>query len=247
MAHRIVGLFSESMKRCATAAFTRVELFICLATLTLLALVVCPVKARQRTLATHTENLVCRANLRAIGRAFQLWASDHNDINPFMVETNAGGIKGHPIANNIFFQFAWISNELRTPKILACPTDPNVRVARDFSNTAAGGFLNPAYRNNSVTYFLGFHAFRDNPRSMLGGDPNFVPTSVGGGCSYSGLNSVTTLSASSVPFWTNALHGFEGNILFNDASVETANTDDLNNILRSLSTDAQRLHLIKSR
>src|SRR4051812_46468291 len=82
MAHRIVGLFSESMKRCATAAFTRVELFICLATLTLLALVVCPVKARQRTLATHTENLVCRANLRAIGRAFQLWASDHNDINP---------------------------------------------------------------------------------------------------------------------------------------------------------------------
>src|ERR1051325_4719118 len=236
------------MKGRPTGAFTRVELLTSLAILALLALVVSPLAARQRTLSTRSENLVCQANLRAIGRAYQLWASDHNDTNPFMVETNEGGIKGLAAANNIWFQFAWISNELRTPKILVCPADTNtLRVARDFSSRSDGGFLNPVYRNNAVTYFLGLHTFRDNPRSILGGDPNVTPTSVGGACSYSGLTSIISLAANPpTTFWTNALHGLEGNILFNDTSVQTTSGGDLSNILLSSSTDNQRVHIIKS-
>jgi type II secretory pathway pseudopilin PulG len=236
------------MKGRPTGAFTRVELLTSLVILALLALVVSPLTARQRTLSTRSENLVCQANLRAIGRAYQLWASDHNDTNPFMVETSEGGIKGLAPANNIWFQFAWISNELRTPKILVCPSDTNtLRVARDFSSRSDGGFLNPAYRNNAVTYFLGFHTFRDNPRSILCGDPNVTPTSVGGACSYSGLSSIISLGSFPPPLWTNALHGLEGNILFNDTSVQTTSGTDLSMILSSSSTDNQRVHIIKSR
>jgi hypothetical protein len=208
-----------------------------------------PIGARQRSLSSQTERLMCQGNLGQIGRAYQLWASEHGDQNPFMVEPTDGGIKGVAAANNLWFQFAWISNELRTPKLLVCPSDSHTtRIARDFSSRPDGGFLNPNYRNNAVSYFLGLHTFRDNPGAILAGDPNVTVSLPGGLCSYSGLSAVSTMSAFNPPsFWTNAVHGLEGNVLLNDASVRFFSVQDLQRHLASASTDAQRVHVLSAK
>ena len=243
--------FRRGSGHCSAVAFTKVELLIVSATLVLLSLLSFPLGARQQTTSTRSEQLVCMANLRHIGRAYQLWASDHDDQNPYLLDPNQGGIRGVAVANNIWYQFAWLSNELATPKVLVCPSDTNIlRIARDFSFSADGGFLNPAYRNNAVSYFLSLHAFRDNPHAILAGDRNLQASSTGGACSYSGLSSVSTLQGfgiASTALWSNALHGLQGNVLFNDRDVQTTSSVELWNLVVGPSTDAQRLHFLTPR
>src|SRR4051794_27469253 len=55
-------------------AFTRLELLALVSAVFLLLLVSAPLGANVRT---RTDRLVCEANLRQIGHAYQIWASDH--------------------------------------------------------------------------------------------------------------------------------------------------------------------------
>jgi hypothetical protein len=66
-------------------------------------------EARERA-----DSIRCVNNLKQIGLAVKLWALDHQDVFP----TN----------------FLCMSNELNTPKILACPSDTNRVVATSFSS-----------------------------------------------------------------------------------------------------------------
>ena len=117
--------------RGARRAFTLIELMAVLASLLLLACVALPVLANNKPRA---QSVTCFNNLRQIGQAFQVWASDHNDRVPFATCAVDGGTMMNPATcnsigaswenfrSNPWFQFSWISNELRTPKILACDT-----------------------------------------------------------------------------------------------------------------------------
>ena len=138
-----------------TEAFTRLELLAVVFALVLLALVTLPVLASTKPRA---DRLTCANNLYLIGRACQMWANDHNDSLPWWVSQSEGGIAFHPLINNLWFNFATISNELETASVLACPSDPKARVASDFSSNPDGGFLNPTCKNNAVSYFIGLHA-----------------------------------------------------------------------------------------
>jgi type II secretory pathway pseudopilin PulG len=229
-------------------AFTRVELLCVVGCIGIIGMLALPLGAHQRRLSSRTEELLCQANLREIGRAYQLWASDHDDLNPFLVETNQGGIKGIPVANNLWYQFAWISNQVRTPKIFVCPADTNTtRVANDFSSNPNGGFLHPNYRNNAISYFLAFHTFPENPRAILAGDRNIAVTS-SSGCSYAGLTTVLALQYSFSPVpWDESIHGVQGNLLFNDTSAEMYSINGLNRLLASPVVDSQRIHFLKPR
>jgi hypothetical protein len=62
----------------------------------------------------RAERIQCVNNLKQIGLAVRMWALDNHDVYP----TN----------------FLCMSNELSTPKILACPTDTNRVVATSFSS-----------------------------------------------------------------------------------------------------------------
>jgi hypothetical protein len=221
----------------ARLAFTRIELLALTLALFLLALVSLPLIANTPRinlgLRERSNRLVCLANLRQIGQAFQLWASDHGDQNPSFVRTNAGGIYGVPLANNCWYHFAWVSNELATPRVLVCPSDTNTtRVARDFSSSPDGGFLNAGYRNNALSYLLSLHSFFYSP-SILSGDRNIQPTLSGQSCNYSGLSAVLNLERRPVPIaeWNNEVHGSTGNLLFNDGSAQESSVADLRNAL----------------
>jgi hypothetical protein len=178
-------------------------------------------QARQRA-----DALVCQANMAEIGRAFQVWSSDHEDRHPFLVSTNEGGLRGHFLAPNAYFQFASVSNGMSTAKILVCPADTNTtRRATDFSTNPDAGFMHPNFRNNALSYFISFHAQHHLPRSILIGDRNLEQTQGGSGCSLAGFvgtHRVEGTPGSNPSRWGFQIHWGKGNLLFNDGSVELA-------------------------
>ncbi len=222
-------------------AFTRLELMMVLVTLAVLAGIALPVLAGNRS---RSEQVSCLNNLRQIGHAFHVWANDHGDRNPWWTPIREGGTYNAPgdpvvpwlgLRNNAWFQMAWISNELATPKILVCPSDQGVgggrNMASDFSDFAEGGFLYAASKNRSVSYLIGIHSFFGSPRSILSGDRNIRFDSLNSGCSSQiGLVSVLNYPNSSV-LWTNAIHGRTGNILFTDGGVEQSASSGLREAL----------------
>ena len=225
----------------SNGGFTRIDLAV-------LILVVCLGAALANPLFTshsraRADTLMCQANLADIGRAYQLWANDHEDRGPFIVPTSEGGLWQHPLAGNPYIQFAWVSNGLSSPKVLVCPADTNiVRIAKDFSANPDGGFMHPAYRNNAVGYFLSFHAQRFMPRSILSGDRNIDGTSFSG-CSFSGgltLRAVESFSTWAGAQWGQQIHSLEGNLVLNDGSVEQTSTTQLRAAVLSSDDDISR-------
>src|SRR5207249_767899 len=155
LSHHLTLMKNEITDWSSDRGFTRLELVMVLATLGLLAGVALPVLAGTKS---RSQQIGCFNNLRQIGKAFQLWGNDHQDQKPCRTPWQEGGTyvsstAGAPgwviagLQNNVYWQFFWLSNELATPKILACPGDATVRMARNFSPTFDGGFLNANYKN----------------------------------------------------------------------------------------------------
>ena len=88
--------------------------------------------------------------------------------------------------------------------------------------------MNPGYRNNSVAYFLSFHAQRHLPSSILCGDRNIDPVAFEG-CSYAGFSLSRLSSQPGAPMsqWNSQIHSAEGNLLFYDGSVQNTTTAEL--------------------
>ena len=127
-------------------AFTRLELAVVLATVALAAGVVLPALAQGRP---RSLQAVCANNLRddwTRGRPVQ---RRERGRDPWRVNNNTG------IGNNAWYQFLSFSNEVRDPRVLVCPSDAVARPAKNYSLLADGGFLNPRYQNNAVSYALG--------------------------------------------------------------------------------------------
>src|SRR5437867_3356172 len=89
-------------------AFTRIDLAVLILIIALGAAVASPLFMPHSR--ARADTLVCQANLAEIGRGYQLWANDHEDLLPFLVETSDGGLRHHILAANAFMQFAAISN-----------------------------------------------------------------------------------------------------------------------------------------
>ena len=206
-------------------AFTRLELAVVLATLALLACLAFPGLANGKP---RSERVICVNNLRQIGQGFQMWATDHGGLPPCRdyarqmapgIYDPDGGTRGHPLDSQVWFQFSWVSNQLGSPKILACPADPLVRPAQDWSANANMGFMHPALRSEAISFFLGLHALDDYPRSILAGDRNLSVTSIGGTC-WSGIRNPQTINPSFPTLaWVNDIHGPSGNLLLTSGVV----------------------------
>ena len=215
--------------RASFGGFSRVDLVFVCGTLALIFLcttvkvfstgdpLLLPVSSRERA-----KRIVCLANLRELAGGYHRWASEHEDLNPMHVPPEEGGIRGHLLGPNVYFQYATLSNHLQTARILACPADTNTtRVAKDFSTNPDGGLQHPGYRNNAVSYFVGLHAFFYEPRSILSADHNVQMSTTAGGCGPAQTQAARTLEPrNSSVRWLENVHGFEGNLLFNDGSAD---------------------------
>ncbi len=237
-------------------AFTRLELIVVLCTLALLTAVAWPVLASNKPRA---DRIACVNNLRQIGKAFNSWASDHGDWNPWLISTSAGGNQDYPngagslIRVEVWFQFSWVSNELGSPKVLADPGDTNGRpgplqVATSWDEYPSGGFLNGAYGNNAVSYFIGLHAVFARPQSLLCGDRNVPITAKNALCVTTiPCDAISAGPGTVVPLsigWTNAVHGENGNLLSNDGQVRQVGSAGLRKALDSDATDGAPHHFL---
>jgi hypothetical protein len=156
-------------------------------------------------------------DLRETGLGFQAFSHDHNSQFPMAVSANAGGASefvqiAYLSKGPFYFSFRLfqpLSNELVTPKLLACPSDTRLPAA-NFG----------AFDNSNLSYFVGVTADYNQPNSILAGDRNLTNDWVAPA-------SILHLGPAQHLRWTDGLHQFKGDLLYVDGRVEQRNTPAL--------------------
>jgi prepilin-type processing-associated H-X9-DG protein len=241
-------------------AFTRGELLAVLMAASLLMAVAWPVLANNRE---RSLRVLCVNNLRLAGQAFQQWSTEHTGRLPWrtrwceggtMVNTGQDCPGSRPfwvdagLGNNTWFQWLWLSNEIRSPKILACPSDPQKRPAGNWTTSPNEGFLHPNYRDGALSYFIGLDVFPSDRLGLVAGDRN-VRFALGGGACSSGISFNTSLSCSApgTAGIGGGLHMEAGNFLFTDGSVEELSSQGFNSRWLGLTAgeDAATAHFLR--
>ena len=234
--------------RNTTQAFTRIELLAVCTALALLALVVAPALATNKT---DADRAACFNNLRQIGRAVQMWGADHQNDPPWRTPVFQGGTQPESglTAKNAWLEFAVLSNEVATPRLLVCPADGEAKVASEFSNEASRGYMATGFRGLATSYFINLHTLSATPVSIVCGDRNL--RLAGPAACVFGLNNASTFDLFGLGSagWTNAVHGQQGHILRMDGSVlETTSRQFLAAfILSEGNNDNASPHLLKAR
>jgi hypothetical protein len=102
-------------------AMTWVELIVITAMVLLLLAMLMP----QRFSTAKPARIKCLNNLKNLGLAYRVFATDHNDkYYPMQLSiTNGGSMEFKDDVNSIWRHYLSLSNELSTPKILICPAD----------------------------------------------------------------------------------------------------------------------------
>jgi len=207
------------------SAFTRIEALTLIATLGLLLAVILPALANTRP---RSHRVICANNLRQIGMAMQLWGNDFGDRPPYDVPYAEGGTLAHPLAPNVWLHFAWVSNELASPKVLFCPSDDG-RPASEFTGDPRTGYLHSNFRNLATSYFITH--YRVWPPSVQMGDRNVTVNGSGGCYRFNQAPYIQVRPAWPSAGWTNGLHERSGNCLLLDGRVEQADNGRFRELL----------------
>ncbi len=219
-------------------AISRLELMFSLAAVFSLLVIVIPTLANSRP---RSARVICANNLRQIGVAQQLWSNEHNDLPPVMVPVNQGGTRAHPLAANTWLHFAWLSNELATPKVVFCPNDSG-NPAQDFTGDAAGGYLNPNFANRATSYFTSYSGFNSDPQwAIINGDRNVTVQGLSS-CSLLNVASRIDFRSSSVQ-WTTNLHSLAGNVQLRDGRVLMTSSEELRALLAPPDDNSSGKHI----
>jgi hypothetical protein len=228
-------------------AFTRIELLSVCAAVSLLAT---GGLAALTSNKTDSEQIVCFNNLRLIGRGVQMWAGDHNQQPPWWARVEDGGLR--PSSGTrpglAWFDFTFMSNELVTPRIMACPADVGVKRAVEFGGNTNGGFASPAFRGLALSYVVGLESAGDSPKSWVSGDRNIYGWP-GGSCSsrVNNVGAIDSWAGLVSTRWTNGVHGEFGHILLMDGSVEFTSSQRLKTVLVPQTDDNGVIHYLKAR
>jgi prepilin-type processing-associated H-X9-DG protein/prepilin-type N-terminal cleavage/methylation domain-containing protein len=187
--------------------FTLLELLLVFAIIAILAALLLPTLQQAQARARRVE---CLSQLKQIGLGIHMFAHEHDSRFPWAVTTNAGGssVLGLPADLRV------LSNELISPKLLACPADRERTAAAHF------GELEIKHISYALIYRLGTDYNCELIRTDMPDEPLVTDRNIDkveGRWIWSG----------------SGIHQGSGNILFVDGHVETVVAANLGGVFRN--------------